>query len=485
MNQIPMAYFFEGELWQRLVRMLSLADHNTRVVLAGTLLLGISCGVIGSFTLLRKRALVSDALSHATLPGIGIAFLTAQAFGYSGKNVFLLLFGAAIAGCLGMASILLIRNQTRLKEDAAMGIVLSVFFGAGTAIMVAVRNSPEGNMAGLSDYIYGQTAGMLATDAWLIAAVGLVSLSISILLFKEIRMFCFDTSFAHCQGLSTRFFDSLLMFLIVMVTIVGLQAVGIIMMVALLITPAAAARFWTYNLVKMTWIAALIGGFSGVTGAFISGLGENLPSGALIVLTASSCFVFSLFFGSKRGVFVRTRRRWETQNETDREHLLRDFFEILEGKNLALTTSQTESSAEVPLGKLLAKRAWKLSRFRKVLRFGTDQGWLLESDDKIQLTARGAREAAKVVRRHRLWELYLIHFAGSDPNRVDRGADMIEHWLDPDVLAELESLLKEQSPPSTVASSPHPIEKDIWSSEEEKFDVGSIDKGDRQSEDQE
>jgi len=262
-----------------------------------------------------------------------------------------------------------------------------------------------------------------------------------------------------------------------------LQAVGIILMVALLITPAAAARFWTYNLVTMTWIAAFIGGFSGVTGAFISGLGENLPSGALIVLTASSCFVFSMFFGFKRGIVVRTRRRLETQKETDQEHLLRDFFEILESKNLHLTISQTESSAELPLGKLQAKRVWQPSRFRKVINGSANRGWLVESGDRVQLTARGAREAAKVVRRHRLWELYLIHFAGSDPSRVDRGADMIEHWLDPDVLAELESLLKEQSPPATVASSPHPIEKEHWENESESGNQETLSQNSRQTED--
>lgn len=292
-----------------LLRTLSLQDYNTRVVVLGTALLGIACGLVGTFTLLRKRALMGDALSHATFPGICLAYIVFQlAFG-NGKSLPVLLAGATVTGILGVGCVLAIRHFTRIKEDAAMGIVLSVFFGFGTSLRGVIQSMGTGNSAGLDGFIYGKTASMIASDAWTIGIVALLSAIVVLVFYKELKLLCFDAGFAAGIGRSVVGMDVLLMALVTIVTVVGLQAVGLILVIALLIIPAAAARFWTDRLSRTALIAAIVGSVSSVAGAVVSAQIDKVPSGAAIVLSAASIFVVSVIFGSERGIVPGWIRR--------------------------------------------------------------------------------------------------------------------------------------------------------------------------------
>ena len=186
-----------------LLRLLQLQDYNTRVVILGTMLLGMGAGLVGCFTLLRRRALIGDALSHATLPGVGLAFILAPLAGFDGKSLPVLLTGAAISGGLGVAAILAIRALPKLKEDAALGIVLSVFFGAGIAVLTIAQQMESGHMAGLESFIYGSTASMTADDARLIASAGLISTVTLLLFFRQLKLLCFDEAFTASRGYSS------------------------------------------------------------------------------------------------------------------------------------------------------------------------------------------------------------------------------------------------------------------------------------------
>lgn len=428
---------------------LLLRDYNTRVVVLGATLLGVGAGVVGSFTLLRKRALIGDALSHATLPGIASAFLVGSSLWGDGKSLPLLLFGGAMSGVLGVGAILLIRRHTRLSEDAALGIVLSVFFGAGVALLGIVQQLPTGHAAGLESFIYGKTAAMLSRDAWLIAGVAAVCVFTSVALFKELALLCFDSGFAASRGYPVGWLDAVLMAMVVVITIVGLQAVGLILMIALLVIPPAAARFWTESLRTMTRIAALLGGVSAFVGATLSASYPKLPSGATIVLAAAAFFVISALFGQKRGVVLRWLRRREFLRGIEMEHLLRSVYEVVEHR---------EGDA-APIERLLALRSWAPAKLRGVIR-RAKQLELVRSDsrDEVRLTTRGAIEAQRLTRQHRLWELYLITHAEIAPSKVDRGADAIEHVLDPETIRELDSLLDESAIAAPPAS-PHAIEE--------------------------
>jgi manganese/zinc/iron transport system permease protein len=231
-----------GETGTDWMRLLTLQDYNTRVVLVGVTLLGFGAGVMGTFMLLRKRAMMGDALAHATLPGIALAFILVSWLGGDGKSLVWLLTGAVATGVLGMGSVLAIRHGSRLKEDAALGIVLSVFFGLGVVGLSIAQQMSTGNAAGLESFIYGKTASMLARDAWLTAGASVVVAAGAGLLFKEFALVCFDQGYAAAQGWPVLRLDAIMMALVVLVTVIGLQAVGLILVVALLILPAAAAR---------------------------------------------------------------------------------------------------------------------------------------------------------------------------------------------------------------------------------------------------
>ena len=334
-------------------RVLTLRDYNTRVVVTGTTVLGLAAGVLGCFALLRKRALMGDALSHATLPGIGIAFMAAVNAGASGKSLPLLLAGATISGLLGLACILLIRNLTRLKEDTALGIVLSVFFGVGVAVLGVAQRMGGGHSAGLESFIYGKTASMTAADAALISAVAVIVLAACVLLFKEFRVLCFDAAYARTQGWPVVLLDVAMMTLIVAVTVIGLQAVGLILVIALLIVPAAAARFWTERLGAMTVIAGVFGALSGLIGSAVSALLPNLPSGAMIVLTGAAMFLFSMAFGSARGVLVRWLNRRAFENKVRRQHLLRAAYELIESGEAPAPPGAQAAETAIPFAALL------------------------------------------------------------------------------------------------------------------------------------
>ena len=441
-----------ADIWN----VLFLRDYNTRLVVICTMLLGCACGLMGGFLLLRKRSLMGDTLSHATLPGVGLSFMLAVALGGDGKSLPILLAGAAITGVIGCAAVLFIREQTRIKEDAAMGIVLSVFFGAGVAILGVIQTMPEGSAAGLESFIYGKTASMVMGDFQILVLVTICVITCSLLLFKEFRLLCFDETFAAALGWPVKFLDILLLALITAVTVAGLQAVGLILIIAFLITPAAAARFWTNQLDRMLVLSALIGGASGWLGASLSAFIPRLPAGAVIVLVAALFFVVSMLIGTERGVMIRFLRQSQLKKRMGRQHLLRALYEILEGGR----DTEELNIRTVPFRQIRGRRTWSDTQLRDYIRRAYNDG-LVEAPNKIDsilLTKTGLAEAAQVTRNHRLWEMYLIEYADVATSRVDRDADMVEHVLGEKMVTRLENKLQAyRSAGSLVPQSPHPI----------------------------
>lgn len=439
-----------------IIDVLSLRDYNTRLVVLSTMLLGCACGLMGGFLLLRKRSLMGDTLSHATLPGVGIAFILAVHFGFDGKSLPVLLFGATITGVIGCWAVLFIRSHSRIKDDAAMGIVLSVFFGAGVAILGFIQTMPEGSAAGLEYFIYGKTASMVLSDFQLLIGVTSGVILLSVVFFKEFRLLCFDEQYAASQGWSVQWLDVMLLALVTLVTVAGLQAVGLILIIAFLITPAAAARFWSDRLDRMLFLSAVIGALSGWLGATLSAFFPRMPAGAVIVLVAAAFFLFSLFFGSARGLLVRYVRQNKLKKSVAKQHLLRALYEILEAGD----PSRVEIRP-VAFRQVRGRRTWSDGELRKSMKQAYQLGLIDESDgETITLTEAGLNEAAKVTRNHRLWELYLIEYADVATSRVDRDADAVEHVLGERMVATLEAKLLQlrDAAGASVPASPHPIQ---------------------------
>lgn len=462
----------DGAAGLQLVRVLTLQDYNTRVVVIGVSLLGLAAGLIGCFMLLRERALLGDALSHATLPGIGVAFILMTVLGGSGKSLAGLLIGGTISGVLGVATILLVVHLTRIKEDAALGIVLSVFFGLGIAVLGLIQNLGAGHAAGLKSFIYGKTASMVLSDAVTIAAAAALITLACLLLYKELTLLCFDPGFARAQGWPVLTLDVVLMALVVGVTVIGLQAVGLILMVALLVIPPAAARFWTQHLPTTLLVSALIGAGSGLVGATLSALVPKLPAGAIIVVVAGGFFIVSLVFGPARGVLRRAMEHRRLTRTVAHQHLLRAVYELSETHGVAGDARPDPTTGPEPrrrvaevqhaatFDQLLRHRSWSPRQLRRTLHAAAKAGLLTAAPGgaAYALTPAGVRAAWRIARNHRLWELYLITHADIAPSHVDRDADEVEHVLAPALMERLEALLSEQYPDLAAPSSPHQLQ---------------------------
>lgn len=286
------------------------AGYNAALVAVGAALLGLAAGAVGTFLFLRKRALVSDAVAHATLPGVALAFIVMVSLGGDGRNLVGLLAGSAVTAGIGLFAVDWITHRTRLSEDAAIGAILSVFFGTGVVLLTVVQSMSAGRQAGLESFLLGSTAGMLFEDAIVIATGGTLAVAAVWLLRRSLTLVAFDSEYAAALGHDVRRLDLAMMGLVMAVTVVGLKIVGLILIVALLIIPAVTARFWSDRSECVLWIASLIGGASGYVGAAISAAAPALPTGPIIVLVAATIFAMSLFFAPARGLaamFFRLR----------------------------------------------------------------------------------------------------------------------------------------------------------------------------------
>lgn len=294
------------------------AGYNAALVAIGAALLGFAAGASGTFLFLRKRALVSDAVAHATLPGVGLAFIVIVAMGGDGRSLVGLLIGSALTATAGLIIVEWMTARTRLSEDAAIGAVLSVFFGAGIVLLTVIQSMSSGRQAGLESFLLGSTAGMLLEDAAVIAIGGSLAVFATLLFRRPMTMVAFDPQYAASVGVNVRRTDLIMMGLVMAVTVIGLKLVGLILIVAMLIIPPVTARFWTERSDTVIWLAGLIGALSGYLGAAISASAPALPTGPIIVLVCTALFAVSLLFAPARGVLAAALRHHRFQRRVHR-----------------------------------------------------------------------------------------------------------------------------------------------------------------------
>lgn len=280
-----------------------MTDPNARWIMLGSMLLGFSSGMVGSFTYLRKQSLIGDTLAHAALPGICIAFMLSGV-----KSTFLFMLGALVSGIIATVGISVITKYSRIKQDTALGVILSVFFGVGVMLLTRIQHGDYGSQSGLDKYMFGQAASMVRSDVYTMLGVSIFLLVVCCLLFKEFKLISFDPGFARGMGYPSGLLEQLLLFLTVIAVVAGVQIVGVVLVAALLVTPAAAARYWTHRLGLMVALAGLFGALSGVIGTMISATTPDLPTGPVTVLVATGLFVISVLFAPDRGLISRAIR---------------------------------------------------------------------------------------------------------------------------------------------------------------------------------
>ncbi|REK53763.1 MAG: manganese ABC transporter [Thermobacillus sp.] len=294
-------------------------SHNALWVLASMLMLGTAAGLAGCFAYWKRQSLMSDALAHAALPGVVIGFAI---LGF--KSLPVMLLGAAASALLGAWAVTAIRAHSRVKEDTAMGIILSVFFGLGIMLLTMVNRMPGGGQSGLDGFIFGQAAAMVRQDMRTMTAVAAVVLLAVLISFKEWKLYLFDPAFARGIGLSGRLMEAAYLTLLVVIIVIGIQAVGVILMAALLIIPAVSARYWTNAFGTMLALSALFGGGAGVAGTWVSTLGAGWPTGPFIVIAAAGTFLLSLVFGTRKGLLVKAMQRREQMRHLELRAVRRD-----------------------------------------------------------------------------------------------------------------------------------------------------------------
>ena len=366
--------------------------YTVRVVALGGAVLGLLSGALGCFAVLRRESLLGDALSHAALPGVAIGFLLA------GRELSWLLLGAGLASWLGLRCLAAITATTRIKQDAAMGIVLSAFFAAGIALLAYIQSIPDASQAGLDHFIFGQAAAIVESDLRLVSAVGAVVLLAVALHWKEFKLVAFDPAFAAANGFRVKLINALLSTLIVATIVLGLQLAGVILMVGMLIAPGIAARQWTRTLDQMVILAAVLGAFAGGLGAVISALDRDIPTGPMIIVVAFALVLLSITLAPGRGLIWSRLRQAANRREFAAVNTLRDCYRY--------ALSHGPPDYPVPDAFIRGLRAHGVDAGLRQLR---GAGHITESAAGWHLTQSGIERARRDQLNQRLWDLYRLH----------------------------------------------------------------------------
>ncbi|WP_422356751.1 iron chelate uptake ABC transporter family permease subunit [Roseivirga pacifica] len=405
----------------------SFQDPSIIAVTVGAILLSSSSAVVGTFTFLKKKALVGDAVAHSVLPGICLAFILSGT-----KNPIYLIIGAFVTGWLSLVIIDHISKKSKLKEDTAIALILSVFFGIGILMLTNIQHSGNAAQTGLDSFLFGKAAALVGNDLIVFGIVAVVLIATVILFFKELKLMAFDQDYAEAIGLPVKGLELLLTSLTVLAVVTGIQAVGVVLMAAMLITPAAAARFWTNDTRVMTLLAAILGGFSGLSGAFVSYAAPAMPTGPWIVMIISAIALISFFVAPKRGIISRGMEQRKLQRMIMDENLLKELFHLGE-KDHDLYKGRS-------IEEIIEERYFPEKTLRKSLNRLRRQGFLTKTNGDWRYTEAGKMKGQRVVKLHRLWELYLSEKMKIAPDHVHEDAETIEHIITPELEERLEKM---------------------------------------------
>lgn len=407
-----------------LIYFFTFQDPSILWVVLGITLLGVGSAYVGTFSFLDKKALLGDAISHAVLPGICLGFILAGE-----KNPIYIITGAFLSG--GFATFLSswLKKNTKLSEDSIIATILSVFFGVGIVLLTALQKSGNPEIAGLNTFIFGNAIGISESDLMIYAGLSLTIILVLSLLLKEFRLMVFDPSFGKAIGFPISGIRFLFNVLMILAVVIGIQAIGVVLMAALLITPGAAARFWTDRLNPLLILAASFSIISGILGTYISFVIPQMPTGPWVVVFLSLFALISFLFSPKSGLVFRFFARRKYLQKTHRDHLLKALYKALE--------DQRES---LPIEEIYDLYPFQFNQIKASIENLKQFNFITQNQEFISLTSKGKTEAMRIVRLHRLWELYLNESMNIAPDHVHDSAEQMEHLLTP----ELEMLLEKR-----------------------------------------
>jgi len=424
---------------------LGLYDPNLLWVLAGIICMNAGAAVVGTFTFLQKRSLIGDTISHAILPGICLAFLITQT-----KDSAVLLLGAIVSGYLGLLCTQFIIRRSPLKPDAALGIVLSVFYGLGILLLTMIQQSGIAAQSGLDKFLFGKAAALMPRDIWILGGCSLLILLVIGVIYPQLKIVVFDREYAQTKGLPVNRLEGLLSFLTVLSIAIGIQAIGVVLMSALLIAPVVSARYWTHKLHRILIWAVVFAAFSGLGGVWVSYQYARMPTGPWVVVWLSLFSFASILLGAEKGVISRWYRQRKHKTKSLHENILKALYQLGE--------YHQDFSRSFPVQQIQERRYLPLAALKKGLRYLERKGWVSPEPEGVRLTPAGKTEGERMVRIHRLWELYLTTHLNLPSDHVHDNAEAIEHIITPELEVALTQSL--EHPLTDPHESPIPYASD-------------------------
>ena len=409
--------------WNDFLYFFSFTNANINNVLLGTILLGFTCGITGVLVVLNKKALIVDAISHSILPGICIGFMLSGV-----KDPLYLITGGIISGAISVLLVDWITTKSRIKKDASIAIVLSFMFSIGLILLTKIQESGNSNQSGLSDFLFGKAATIVEDDLYVFGLLNLLVLIIIPLFYQHFKIALFDPKFAHTIGLKNKHIQILISILIILSTAIGIQTVGIVLISALIITPASSAFFWTNNFKKSMLLSGFFAIIGSLTGVFISYLSPLMPTGPWIIVVLSSIAIFSALF-SQKGIITKRLKGRNNRKKMISDNVLKYLYRIGEDDN---TATKGRSFNEIKNFRTIDRK-----ELMEGLSILTNKKWVIKAGNLWMLSEQGVKEAKRIIRIHRLWELYMQKFMQIQSDHVHESAETIEHIITPELEKEL------------------------------------------------
>ncbi len=396
-------------------------DPIAAKVMLGVAIIGAISGVVGTFSFLRKKTLIADAVSHSVLPGVCIGFMFAGT-----KDPISLMLGALLVGWFSVWFIDYISRATKLSEDTAIALVSTLFFAIGSVLLSVLSKSQNAEQSGLKNFLFGKAATMTTFDIQVFSFVSLVIIGVVVLFYKPFQLVSFNTDFARSIGVKVKTIEFLLSTLTVLTVAIGIQAVGVVLMSALLIAPAASARYWTNKLNVMLVLAAIFGMLSGMLGVMFSTMKDNMPTGPWIVFALFIFTLLTLLFAPKKGWFSIQKRNRANGRLIAEENILKIIYQLKEN-----------GKQEISFKEFLEKRSMDTNLLEKTIKYLINNKLINSENHLFSLSEAGEIEAARIVRSHRLWELYLTKRMNFKDDHIHGTAETIEHLITPEIEKEL------------------------------------------------
>lgn len=300
-----------------------LGNYTVQTVVIGAVFLGVASGLLGCFAVLRQQSLLGDTLAHAALPGVCIGFLIAGS-----RHLGWIMAGALGTAVIAALFVQMVTRHSRIKTDAGLGIALSVSFAIGVVLLTYIQGQSNASQGGLDSFLFGQAAATQREDLWFMGGVTLVALVLVLLCWKQFKLVTFDPLFAGSIGLPVVVLESVLTSMIALAVVVGLQMVGVVLMTAMVIAPAVAARQWVNQLNHMVILAVVFGIISGVTGVLISASVRHLATGPVVVLAISAIVAVSILLAPGRGVLWSWIRHLHQRRTIGQRQMLTTMYKL-------------------------------------------------------------------------------------------------------------------------------------------------------------